>query len=197
MRKRASTANDETDSIPVWMPRPRDVRRRRRIGSAAALCTFIVLASLGCAVFYAKTMGDFWSGYIVIAVVAFVCGAALLVAYLRMGRLTDPVLRFFVWTEYKKKQRDKSARAQQDAEPVDGAYWIDKLTKRVARLHRLAELDAPTVIIDNEKRMVREAIAKLPPAQALSVLASWSELSTGLNPQAGERDEHDEDEKPN
>ena len=171
MKKRASTTNDETASIPVWMPRPRDVRRQRRIGSAAALCMFIVLASLGCAVFYAKTTGDFWSGYIVIAVVAFLCGAALLVAYLRMGRLTDPVLRFFVWTEYKKKQRDKSARAQQDAEPVDGAYWIDKLTKRVARLHRLAELDAPTVIIDNEKRMVREAIAKLPPAQALSVLA--------------------------
>jgi len=196
MKKPASSTNDET-AIPVWMPRRRDVRARRRLGSAAALCMFAVFASLGFAVFCAKTQVDFWLVYVVIAAVAFVCGVALLLAYLRMGRLTDPAWRFAVWTEYKRKQRDKSARAQQDAEPIDGAYWIDKLTKRVARLHRLAELDAPTVIIDNEKRMVREAIAKLPPTQALSVLASWSELSSGLSPQGEKRKDRDEDDKPN
>jgi hypothetical protein len=193
MKKQGGTTNDT--AVPAWMPRLNDVRKQRRLGNAAALCLLIVFASLMFAVWDARTLGDFWSGYLVIAVVALGCAAVLLVAYLRMGRLTDPVWRFFVWNEYKQKQQEKRARAlEQDAEAIDGAYWIDKLTKRVARLHRLEDLDAPTVIIDNEKRMIREAIARLPPAQALSVLTSWSELSTGMDPQ---REKRDGDDKPN
>ncbi len=77
--------------------------------------------------------------------------------------------------------RKAEARA---ADAQDPPFWVDKLSQRVARCRRLQELRAPQVIIDNERRMIRDAIAQLAPEQALSVLQSWEELSERLAPEA-------------
>jgi hypothetical protein len=52
-------------------------------------------------------------------------------------------------------------------QPVDR---VDKLAMRSARLRRFVELHAPECLIEAERRLVREAIAKVDPAVAFSIL---------------------------
>jgi hypothetical protein len=66
-------------------------------------------------------------------------------------------------------------------------YWVDRLAERLARLHRLEELRAPRTIIDTEKQLVREAIALLPPAEALCVIRQWPSLVNHLDPKSSHR----------
>ena len=63
-------------------------------------------------------------------------------------------------------------------EPRDSAFWMRRLAKYYARLARLQEMQAPETIIENERRMIRETIALLSPADALAVMRSWKELAS-------------------
>jgi hypothetical protein len=65
---------------------------------------------------------------------------------------------------------------------MGAAYWMNKLSTRLARLKRFKELNAPEPIIEQEKRMIRDAIAELDPAQALYTLRSWPELEQLFDP---------------
>src|SRR5271154_6493049 len=55
-------------------------------------------------------------------------------------------------------------------------YWVKKLTMRLARLHRFRELDAPSIIIEAELELVDQAIQRVGPKRALSVMRQWREL---------------------
>jgi DNA-directed RNA polymerase beta' subunit len=55
----------------------------------------------------------------------------------------------------------------------DVPYWMARLARRLARLRRFRELRAPENIVEEERRLVREAIATLTPREALSVI-HWS-----------------------
>ena len=61
-------------------------------------------------------------------------------------------------------------------------YWMRRLTERLARLERLVGLDAPETIIDNERRLVRAAIAELQKSDADAVLAAWPTAVRHLEP---------------
>jgi hypothetical protein len=72
---------------------------------------------------------------------------------------------------------DQDAESGVTAADVDPAYWMQRLSARVARLKRLTELRAPDPILENERKLVRDAIAHLAPDQALAVLHTWPEIA--------------------
>jgi hypothetical protein len=88
-----------------------------------------------------------------------------------------------LWGRTKKAPPAAPPAPPQSAAPGP-EYWVDRLTERLARLHRLQELRAPRTIIDTEKQLVREAIALLPPAEALCVIRQWPSLVHHLDPKA-------------
>ena len=63
-------------------------------------------------------------------------------------------------------------RPQVEAEPGP-EYWRESLAKSLARLVRLTDLRAPVEILRHERRLARERIAKLEPADAEAVLSAW------------------------
>jgi hypothetical protein len=62
-------------------------------------------------------------------------------------------------------------------------YWVKKLTMRLARLHRFRELDAPSIIIEAELELVDQAIQRVGPKRALSVMRQWRELHRVVDPE--------------
>jgi hypothetical protein len=72
-------------------------------------------------------------------------------------------------------------------------YWIQRLSHRLSRLERLVLLDAPEIILESERRLVREGIAELSPGDAHAVLGAWPNAKKWLEPGAPPRPE----EKPN
>ena len=86
------------------------------------------------------------------------------------------------------------------AEDVRGRkYWMRRLADRLARLERLVNLDAPEIIVECERKLVRDAIAKLDESDARAVLAAWPRAAglrepRGAQVPAGKRDGTD---KPN
>ncbi|MGH7295187.1 MAG: hypothetical protein ACRELB_09650, partial [Polyangiaceae bacterium] len=52
-------------------------------------------------------------------------------------------------------------------------YWMNCLSKRLSGLERLVDLAAPEPIVEDSRRMVRDAIAELPAADAEAVLRAW------------------------
>ncbi len=99
-----------------------------------------------------------------------------------------------------KKTPVETPPASQPAVAPGPDYWVDRLAERLARLHRLQELRAPRTVIDTEKQLVREAIALLPPAEALCVIRQWPSLVHHLDPKASPREawsKKDPDAAPN
>jgi hypothetical protein len=50
------------------------------------------------------------------------------------------------------------------------AVWMERFYSRASRLKHLVELDAPTVIVENEKNMVLYAFIRLSPKNVMQVL---------------------------
>lgn len=77
--------------------------------------------------------------------------------------------------------------------PRDPPYWIERLAKRAARLQRLIEIKAPKNIIEQEHRLIGDAIAMLTPQDALAAMQRSRELARHLDhsPEAGSHPEAD------
>jgi hypothetical protein len=65
--------------------------------------------------------------------------------------------------------------------PRDPQYWIERLAKRAARLQRLVEIKAPKNIIEQEHRLIADAIAKLSPEDALAAIQRSKEIARHLD----------------
>jgi hypothetical protein len=120
------------------------------------------------------------------AVVLAACGTFLVFRFFRSRlRDIDPARRRDRWRAWKQVQDEHERRANppKPKPRVPGRrFWMRKLAQRLARLERLVGLDAPEVIIDNERRMVRDAIAELPKSDADAVLAAWPTAVRHLEP---------------
>jgi hypothetical protein len=98
----------------------------------------------------------------------------------------DLTARFFDWVTWDLEREERAGRAAKKtrpAKPADPTYWMHRLTDRLARLKRLEELDAPDLIIEKEKELVRAAIAELEPSQALSVMQSLPGMAAQFDPE--------------
>jgi hypothetical protein len=75
--------------------------------------------------------------------------------------------------------------AEEDEEPQEPRYWIERLAMRAARLQRLRDIKAPQNIIDQEHRLIGNAIARLRPEDALAAIAQAAELARHFAREAG------------
>ncbi|HEY3819993.1 MAG TPA: hypothetical protein VGL81_22665 [Polyangiaceae bacterium] len=91
-------------------------------------------------------------------------------------------------------RRRSGTRGRRPGTIPHAVTWRAKLAERLTRLGRLLELDAPELIIANERRLVRNAIAELSPSDAQAVLRAWPHLVPLLD---AEDANAPPDEKPN
>jgi hypothetical protein len=114
----------------------------------------------------------------------FVVSAAVLAGMLwvsvgkfrELMRAIDPARRRRRWEAW--KQMNEIEGGGEPAEEPDPAAehrkeWMRRLANRLARLERLVDLDAPANITQEERRMVREAIAELEKSDADAVMGAW------------------------
>jgi hypothetical protein len=85
------------------------------------------------------------------------------------------------WRKKRKPPATVPEEPELREEPEDVPYWVVRLARRLARLRRFRELRAPENILEEEKRLVREAIATLSPGEALSVIQLWPQLVRHLD----------------
>jgi hypothetical protein len=55
-------------------------------------------------------------------------------------------------------------------------WLLHALPRYLARLERLVAVDAPPLVIEWERKLIRRALDRLSPAQGLAILGSWREL---------------------
>jgi hypothetical protein len=73
----------------------------------------------------------------------------------------------------------------EEDEPRDPRFWIERLAMRAARLQRLRDIKAPQNIVDQEHRLIEDAIARLRPEDALAAIARAAELASHFGREAG------------
>lgn len=66
-----------------------------------------------------------------------------------------------------------AAPARDQSRAAHRREWIERLSTRLARLVRLVDLQAPDPIVENERALVRKAIAELDAGDAQAVLRAW------------------------
>jgi hypothetical protein len=161
------------EPAPPWAPLPEDIDDAWWFATASVFSAVVgVLGIVVCVQTYETS-----------AVLSFV---GLLVGVLTLGvsvlflrslfrvrrRMSSRVRRehweaWHEWREAIEKQR-REREAQRERKE-----WMGKLAKRLSRLGRLVEVDAPEIIIENEHRMIRDAIAELDSSDADAVLRAW------------------------
>jgi len=97
-------------------------------------------------------------------------------------RALDPVRRERRWRAWKQVHDELKPRTKPKPKVPGRKFWMRRLAERLARLERLVGLDAPELIIDNERRMIRDAIAELSKSDADAVLAAWPTAVRHLEP---------------
>jgi hypothetical protein len=164
---------DDFPPLDPWAPRASEVH-------AAWTAGLLVLGYLGMfalllVAFVHRAELPTWGEVLVdLGVVVSAGGVLLTVQFFRERlRNLDPVRRRWRWRAWKQVHDEIKPRTKPKP-PVPGRkFWMRKLAERLARLERLVGLDAPELIIDNERRMVRDAIAELEKSDADAVLAAW------------------------
>jgi hypothetical protein len=109
--------------------------------------------------------------------------------------------RVMIWRKKPKNEPPALPPPEEPADdgeevPRDPRYWMERLAKRAARLQRLQEIKAPQKIIDQERRLIGEAIAMLPPRDALAVLQRSTDLARHLDRSEGAGPEREGDPAP-
>ncbi len=179
---------DDFPPLDPWEPRASEVHAVWRAG--LLLVPFAALLVFGLATLRMDLeRGAFETG-LVIALVAVSLGGLVVGSQILRLRLRalDPKRRRRRWRAWK-QVNDEQAAAMRPARPkprVPGRkFWMGKLAKRLSRLERLADLDAPENIIDAERKLVRDAIAELDKGDADAVLAAWPAAVRYLEPREG------------
>jgi hypothetical protein len=168
-----------------WTTLPRDIHRLWILGIASSVCGVVFLASSIEAIILVDAGRPFDGRVAGTVVVSMAFAVLLLLEHNRRRWQTDPMTRFFEWMEWTERKEAKGATERTapprrgkapPSEPMGTAFWMGKLSERLARLKRFKELDAPASIVEQEHRLIREAIAELNPGEALSAMRSWPEL---------------------
>ncbi len=84
-------------------------------------------------------------------------------------------------------RRPRNQPVEEAQEPTSVEYWVARLTARLARMQRFRELDAPATIVAAEQRLIDQAIARLGPGRALSIMREWRELQRVIDPEAASK----------
>jgi hypothetical protein len=96
-----------------------------------------------------------------------------------------------LWRKLSKKKsptrRPHTLPVKETQEPTSVEYWVARLTARLARMQRFRELDAPATIVAAEQRLIDQAIARLGPGRALSIMREWRELQRVIDPEAASK----------
>jgi hypothetical protein len=96
-----------------------------------------------------------------------------------------------LWRKLSKKKtatrRPRNLPAEEAQEPTSIEYWVARLTARLARMQRFRELDAPATIVAAEHRLIDQAVARLGPGRALSIMREWRELQRVIDPEAASK----------
>jgi hypothetical protein len=88
------------------------------------------------------------------------------------GPCPGPSVADLVSVPHRGPVSERRRRPQSEEEPGP-EYWRESLAKSLARLVRLTDLRAPIEILQHERRLARERIAKLEPSDAEAVLSAW------------------------
>jgi hypothetical protein len=92
-----------------------------------------------------------------------------------------------LWNKLSRKKAPPPPRHPRNdmaPDPETVEYWVATLTARLARLQGFHELDAPDTIVAAEHRLIGQAIERLGPGRALSVMREWRELQRLIDPEA-------------
>jgi hypothetical protein len=173
---------DDFPPIDPWAPRTREVNAAWIAGLVLAVYAVLLVIAAG-ELWYRWT--DLYTDRLlgIAAVVLAACGTFLAVPYFRWHlRQLDPARRRDRWRAWKQVQDELKPRTKPKPKAPGRKFWMRKLAQRLSRLERLVGLDAPEIIIDNERRMVRDAIAELPKSDADAVLAAWPTAVRHLEP---------------
>jgi hypothetical protein len=191
---------------PPWAPFPRDLHLAWVNGIATALALAVLVLSLLVFASTLVDERRFAVVPLIVALAALGGLLLAYRALWRHLDRADTVMRFFDWAEWSLEEETRAADAKKkgkarakvrakpsagadegeprgdgkddgdDAEPSDPAFWVEKLAERLARMQKFVELNAPELVVEQERQLIRRAIEKLPPAQALSVMRGWPKL---------------------
>jgi hypothetical protein len=190
---------------PPWAPFPRDLHLAWVNGIATALALAVLVLSLLAFATTLVDERRFAVVPLIVALVALGGLLLAYRALWRHLDRADTVLRFFDWAEWSAEEEmradakkrgkprakvrakpparsDESGRPTEgedegdDVEPTDPAFWVVRLAERLARMQKFVELNAPEIVMENERQLIQRAIEKLPPTQALSVMRGWPKL---------------------
>jgi hypothetical protein len=173
---------DDFPPIDPWAPRIREVNAAW-IGGLA-LAVYAVLSVVAAAELATRWTDMFTDRPLGVAAVA-LGAVGTLIAYVHFRwrlRELDPARRRYRWMAWKQVHDELKPPTKPKPRVPGRKFWMRRLAERLARLERLVGLDAPEIIIDNERRMVRDAIAELPKSDADAVLAAWPTAVRHLEP---------------
>lgn len=174
-------------------PFPEEIRAVRLRGIAASVCAFLGIISLALLTRSPPPSPALEAALPPVVVLSFAAALAFAVGYVqRSFALWRQTEAYFAESE--RRRRPPRPRRQQPPKPTDPAFWMRKLSERLARLARFLELKAPEIIIEQERRLIRKAIAELSPGDALAVMRAWPHLSSHLD---GKRRKAPPVDKPN
>lgn len=145
----------------------RALRQLRILGVAAAAAGSLGIVLLLVAFVQHGLIGPVWG------ICGLVIGCAVGIAWTKQrSRVQALVLdRFFEWIRPRPQEsRTKPTKGVASLIEDVSADWIERLAMRGARLRRMVELNAPEPLLVEERRLVREAMAKVDPAVAFSIL---------------------------
>lgn len=158
---------------PPLAPEPNELRKMRLVAIAAATAGFLAVAFVTLAVIERHV------DWLLCGVVALVTAGGLGMAWVDLGFHVQSLVRARLVAWIDEASDDEALSEAFDtgqilvhSRPDEPTYWMEKLVLRSERLRRLVDLHAPDQIIDEERRLVREAMAKLDPAVALSIVGA-------------------------
>ena len=178
---------DEFAALEPWAPTARDVHRVWKAGLSFGAFLAMAAAVAGALLSgLARSLPEYAAAGVLIVLA--LATAGLMSAEVREAlHDLDPVRRERRWRAWKqvRAEMDRARRPRKPKPPVYGRkYWMKRMAMRLSRLERLAQLDAPPSIIDNGRKLIRDAMAKLDRSDADAVLAAWPEGARLLEPRA-------------
>ena len=173
---------DDFPPLDPWAPRVREVNAAWIAG--LVLAVYAGLFVLALVELWSQWFGLFTDRPLGIAAVVVGAGGTLLAVHHFRWRLRqlDPAHRRYRWNAWKQVHDELQPRTKPKPRVPGRKYWMRRLAERLARLERFVGLDAPEIIIENERRLVRNAIAELEKSDADAVLAAWPTAVRHLDP---------------
>ncbi len=174
---------DDFPPLDPWAPRAREINYAWIAGLLLAL--YVGLSVVAAVELAFRWWGLFTDRPVGIAAVVLGAGGTFLCYRHFRWRLRqlDPALRRYRWRAWKQVHEETEPKKPKREPHVRGRkFWMRRLAQRLSRLERLVGLDAPEIIIDGERKLVRDAIAELEKSDADAVLAAWPTAVRHMDP---------------